>query len=75
MTKKTVATSKVNEILDSLKTVDDCGAASKVIDFYESEFHNENEFIKDCRNFLCDKTFEIYLNNKTNRNGRKQVKV
>ena len=30
---KIKATKKVNQILENLKTVDDCGAASKVIDF------------------------------------------
>tara|TARA_R110000868_G_C10832475_1_gene759469 strand:+ start:172 stop:369 length:198 start_codon:yes stop_codon:yes gene_type:complete len=56
------ATKKVNQILENLKTVSDCGAASKVIDFYEKEFSNEKNFIKECRNFLCDRTFELYLN-------------
>ncbi len=55
------ATKKVNQILENLKTVDDCGAASKVIDFYEKDFSEEKDFIKNCRNFLCDRTFEIYL--------------
>jgi hypothetical protein len=55
------ATKKVNQILENLKTVDDCGAASKVIDFYEKDFSDEKDFIKYCRNFLCDKTFELYL--------------
>lgn len=55
------ATKKVNQILENLKTVDDCGAASKVIDFYEKDFSEEKGFIKNCRNFLCDRTFEIYL--------------
>ena len=55
------ATKKVNQILENLKTVDDCGAASKVLDFYEKDFSEEKDFIKHCRNFLCDRTFEIYL--------------
>jgi hypothetical protein len=55
------ATKKVNQILENLKTVDDCGAASKVLDFYEKDFSEEKDFIKNCRNFLCDRTFEIYL--------------
>lgn len=58
---KIKATKKVNQILENLKTVDDCGAASKVIDFYEKDFSEEKDFIKNCRNFLCDRTFEIYL--------------
>ena len=57
---KIKATKKVNQILESLTTVDDCGAASKVIDFYEKDFSEEKDFIKDCRNQLCDKTFEVF---------------
>ena len=55
------ATEKVNQILENLKTVDDCGAASKVLDFYEKDFSEEKDFIKNCRNFLCDRNYEIYL--------------
>ncbi len=55
------ATKKVNQILENLQTVSDCGAASKVIDFYEKDFSDEKDFIKKCRNFLCDRTFELYL--------------
>ncbi len=40
------AEKKVNQILNGLETMDDCGAASKVIDFYEKDFPTEVNFIK-----------------------------
>ena len=57
------------EMISNLETVDACGTASKVIDHYESyNMHYEGkileeikEFIRYARNFLCDRTFEIYL--------------
>ena len=58
---KIIAEIKIIQILNGLETMDDCGAASKVIDFYEKDFPTEVDFIKECRNYLCDKTFEIYL--------------
>ena len=54
-------TTRIGEILTNLNTVDECGSASKVIDFYEKKFPQEVGFIKECRDFLCDKTFELYL--------------
>ncbi len=54
------ATKKVNQILENLKTVDDCGAASKVIDFYEKDFSEEKTFLRESRNFLADKTVELF---------------
>lgn len=56
------AQNKLTEIITNLETVDDCGAASKVIDFYEKDFSYEKEFLHYIRNFLCDRTFELYLN-------------
>lgn len=54
------AENKVLEILDNLKTMDDCGRASKVIDAFEKI--GDKQLIKDYRNELCDRTFELYDN-------------
>ena len=51
---------KVNEIVENIKTMDDCGSASKVIDFYQKGCPEDKEFIYDVRNMLCDKTFDMY---------------
>jgi len=53
-------TKKVNKILDELKTVGECGSASKVIDCYESEFPEEKTFLRESRNFLAYKTVEFF---------------
>jgi hypothetical protein len=49
---------KVLEILDNLKTMDDCGRASKVIDSFEKI--GSKQLTKEYRNELCDRTFEMY---------------
>jgi DUF2075 family protein len=52
------AENKVLEILDNLKTMDDCGRASKVIDAFEKV--GSKQTTKDYRDELCDRTFEMY---------------
>ena len=52
---------KICELLDNLKTVDECGRMSQVIDSYEEKFPEDKTFIKEVRNILSDITFKIYL--------------
>jgi len=50
---------KILEIIDNLDNMEDCGKASKVIDAFEKMTKNKKT-VKDFREYLCDKTFEIY---------------
>lgn len=52
---------KICDLLDNLKTVDECGRMSKVIDLHEEKFPKDKTFIKEVRNILSDITFKIYL--------------
>jgi|TARA_R110000803_G_scaffold196743_1_gene260147 hypothetical protein len=52
---------KVNNILYGLTDISDCGAAGKVIDFFEKDFPNEKFIIKEFRDYLCDKSFELFI--------------
>jgi len=56
---------KVLAIIESLTTIKQCGPASKVIDLFETKF-GETEFVKDMRNHLCDRTFELHKKKYTN---------
>jgi hypothetical protein len=53
------AENKVCDVIDNIKTMDDCGRASKVIDAFES-MSKDKKVIQAFRNYLCDKTFETY---------------
>ena len=54
-----VAEDKVLSIVESLDTIKQCGPASTVIDLFEKRF-GYTEFVKDVRDLLCDRTFELY---------------
>ena len=56
---KVFAENKVCDVIDNIKTMDDCGRASKVIDAFE-EITGDKETVKGFRDYLCDKTFETY---------------
>lgn len=56
----TTATNKVSNILNDLHTLDQCEAASNVVDLYEKQFPGNKEFVAFARDFLCDRTFQIY---------------
>jgi hypothetical protein len=68
------AENKVNEIIDNIQTMDDCGRASKVIDVFEKE-SDDRETIKRFREYLCDKTFETYTKIHGKSNGQVTTKV
>jgi len=55
-----IAQNKVSDIIGNLTTIDDCGYASNVIDFYQKDFPEDKEFTQQMRDFLCDRTFELY---------------
>lgn len=61
MTVKDNAIKKVNNILYGLHDISDCGAAGKVLDFFEKDFPNEKVVIQEFRDYLCDKTFELFI--------------
>ena len=50
---------KVCDVIDNIKTMDDCGKVSKVIYAFE-KMSGDKETVKGFRNYLCDKTFEMY---------------
>jgi hypothetical protein len=54
---------KVTEIIDGCETMEDCGNASDVIDFYAKRHTSDfyKTIIKSLREDLCDKTFDTYL--------------
>lgn len=52
---------KICDLLDDLKTVDECGRMSKVIDLHDEKWPHDKTFIKEVRNLLSDITFKIYL--------------
>jgi hypothetical protein len=54
-----VAQKLIIDIIENLKTLDQCGSASDVIDAYEKEWTNK-EMTQQFRDILCDKTFEVY---------------
>lgn len=54
------AQNKLTEIISNLETVDGCGKASRMIDFYQKGNPEDKEFLQYIRNFLSDKTFELY---------------
>lgn len=56
---KVFAENKVCDVIDNIKTMDDCGRASKVIDAFE-EMVGDKETVKGFRDYLCDKTFDTY---------------
>ena len=45
----------------NLNTVAECGHASDMIDFYEESNPESIEFLHYIRNYLCDRTFELYI--------------
>tara|TARA_R110000822_G_scaffold96490_1_gene219586 strand:- start:245 stop:487 length:243 start_codon:yes stop_codon:yes gene_type:complete len=53
------AETKVLSVIESLTTIKQCGPACKVIDLFEKRF-GYTEFVKDVRDLLCDRTFELY---------------
>jgi hypothetical protein len=63
-TTNVIAHNKVNEIIDSVETLDQCGDASKVIDAFTEDFPKEKEAIQLFRDILCEKTFEVYYKTK-----------
>lgn len=58
---------KITDLIDDCTTMDDCGRARSVIDDYENDKPKEKEFIKEVRNSLCDKTFEVFANTRTDK--------
>ena len=60
-----VAQELINKIIDNLETLDECGSASVVIDTYENQWPN-SVLIKDLRERLCDKTFDVYFDETIN---------
>lgn len=61
MNTRDIATQTVNNILEDVSHISDCGASGKVVDFFEKQFPNEKQLIKEFRDELCDKTFDLYL--------------
>lgn len=55
------AQKRIADILESIQDLEDCAAASKVIDMYQRDFPNERQFIWQVRNLLCDITFDKYI--------------
>lgn len=53
------AENKVCDVIDNIKTMDDCGRASKVIDAFE-DMSDDKKTIQGFRDYLCDKTFDTY---------------
>ena len=60
---------KILNIISNLKTVEECGRASDVIDYYKASQESKtkvclnpevNKFISDARNMLSNKTFEVF---------------
>lgn len=50
----------------NLKTVEECGHASRAIDYYEESCrsmisYEVESFVSYVRNYLCDRTFELYI--------------
>jgi hypothetical protein len=54
---------KVTEIINGCETLDECGDASNVIDFYAKRHTSDfyKTIISGLRNDLSDKTFDTYL--------------
>ena len=52
---------KICDLLENLKTVDECGRMSKVIDSHDEKWPHDKKFLKEVRNLLSDITFKIYL--------------
>ena len=59
------AQNKINDIINNCTTMDDCGNARKVIDEYESDKPKQKEFVKIARNTLCDKTYEVFADTRS----------
>ena len=57
---KIQAIEKINGFLLELRTMDDTRTASNLIDEFERECPQERSIIQVQRNYLCDKTFEIF---------------
>ena len=46
----------------NLKTIAECGHASRAIDFYEATADpKDSKFLHFIRNYLCDRTFDLYF--------------
>lgn len=56
---KILAQNKVFNVISNVKTMDDCGNASKVIDSFE-KMVDDKKVVKSFRTYLCDKTFDTY---------------
>ena len=51
---------KITEIIGNLDNLTACGNASDVIDFYQKGNPEDRAWISEMRNWLCDRTFEIF---------------
>ena len=60
------AENKVCDVIDNIKTMGECGKASKVIDAFE-DISDDKKTTQGFRDYLCDKTFYLY-NKKYNKN-------
>lgn len=50
----------INMAISNLMDISECNGPSKAIDWYEKQNPADKENIRDMRNVLCDRTFELF---------------
>jgi hypothetical protein len=56
-----IATQRLNWEFYQLSHIKDCGTVSKLVDYFEEQFPNQKQLIKEFRDELCERTFDLYL--------------
>ncbi len=50
----------LNSLIANLTDISECDRPAKAIDWYEEQNPSDRANIQDMRNFLCDRTFDLY---------------